>query len=299
MPKWNTISISGYHIREAGSTAIQEVAFTFANGIAYVQAATERGLNVDDFAPRISFFFNAHVDLLEEVAKFRAARRLWARIMKERFGARNPKAMMCRFHTQTAGSTLTAQDVDNNVVRTTLEALAAVLGGTQSLHTNARDEALSLPTEQSAQLALRTQQVIAHESGVTRAVDPLGGSYHVEELTDRIETEAGKIIDQIDSMGGAVAAIEKGFVQDEIAQSAYRFQRAVDNGDRIIVGVNRFASRKDPQSVPGKQAGTHAIDPDAEAAQVKRVTRYKKTGTRPLSGPPGTHSGSPQIREII
>ncbi|MFQ6675392.1 MAG: methylmalonyl-CoA mutase [Fidelibacterota bacterium] len=276
MPRWNTISISGYHIREAGSTAVQEVAFTFANGIAYVQSAIDRGLDVDDFAPRISFFFNAHLDLFEEVAKFRAARRLWARIMKDRFGARNPKAMMCRFHTQTAGSSLAAQEVDNNVVRTTLEALAAVLGGTQSLHTNARDEALALPTEESAQLALRTQQIIAYESGVTRAVDPLGGSFYVEELTDRIEKEAEEIIEKIDAMGGAVTAIEKGFIQDEIARSAYRFQQAVDSGERVIVGVNKFASGHDPSGSTGRGLRTQVIDPRAEAAQVERVIRYRK-----------------------
>lgn len=240
LPSWNTISISGYHIREAGSTAGQEIAFTLANGIAYVEAALAAGLDVDQFAPRLSFFFNAHMDLLEEVAKYRAARRLWAKIMRGRFGAQDPRSWQLRFHTQTAGSTLTAQQPDNNVVRVTLQALSAVLGGTQSLHTNSRDEALSLPSEDSARLALRTQQVIAYESGVTDTVDPLGGSYYIEALTDRLESEAETYIDKIDQLGGAVEAIEQGYVQREIQDAAWAFQQKVESGSKIIVGVNRF-----------------------------------------------------------
>jgi len=246
IPQWNTISISGYHIREAGSTAVQEVAFTLTNAIAYVQAAIEAGLPVDDFAPRLSFFFNAHNNLLEEVAKFRAARRLWARIMRQRFAAQNPKSWMLRFHTQTAGSMLTAQQPEINVVRVTLQALAAVLGGTQSLHTNSRDEALSLPTEESVQIALRTQQIIAHESGVADSIDPLAGSYLVESWTDEIERRAADYIAKIDAMGGALMAIERGYMQREIQESAYRWQRAVDNRDRIVVGINRFRVEEEP-----------------------------------------------------
>jgi methylmalonyl-CoA mutase N-terminal domain/subunit len=241
VPAWNIISISGYHIREAGATAVQEVAFTLANAIAYVQAAIEAGLEVDDFAPRLSFFFNAHNHLLEEVAKFRAARRLWARIIRQRFGAQIPHSWRMRFHTQTAGCTLTAQQPENNVVRVTLQALAAVLGGTQSLHTNARDEALSLPTEESVQIALRTQQIIAHESGVASTVDPLAGSYFVEYLTNEIERRAQDYIAKIDAMGGAMVAVENGYIQREIQESAYRYQRAVEQGDEIVVGVNHFA----------------------------------------------------------
>jgi methylmalonyl-CoA mutase N-terminal domain/subunit len=240
VPKWNTISISGYHIREAGCTAVQEVAFTLANAIAYVQAAIGAGLAVDDFAPRLSFFFNAHNNLLEEVAKFRAARRLWARIIRQRFGAKSPRSWRLRFHTQTAGSMLTAQQPENNVVRVTLQALAAVLGGTQSLHTNSRDEALSLPTQESVQIALRTQQIIAHESGVADSIDPLAGSYLIENWTDEIEKMATDYIDKIDAIGGALQAIEQGYVQREIQESAYRWQLAVDNQDKIVVGVNRF-----------------------------------------------------------
>jgi methylmalonyl-CoA mutase N-terminal domain/subunit len=240
VPKWNTISISGYHIREAGSTAVQEVAFTLANAIAYVQAALDAGLAVDDFAPRLSFFFNAHNNLLEEVAKFRAARRLWARIMRERSGAQDPKSWMLRFHTQTAGSMLTAQQPENNVVRVTLQALAAVLGGTQSLHTNSRDEALSLPTEEAVQIALRTQQIIAYESGLADSIDPLAGSYLVEEWTHEIERRANDYIDKIDAMGGALRAIEQGYIQREIQESAYLWQLAVDRGDKVVVGVNQF-----------------------------------------------------------
>ncbi len=240
IPKWNTISISGYHIREAGATAVQEVAFTFANAIAYVQAAVDAGLDVDDFAPRLSFFFNAHNNLFEEVAKFRAARRLWARIMRERFGARDPRSWTLRFHTQTAGCALTAQQPENNVVRVTIQALAAVLGGTQSLHTNSRDEALSLPTEESVQIALRTQQILAHESGVADTVDPLAGSYYVEHLTHEIERRAQAYLDRIEQLGGALRAIELGFIQGEIQESAYRYQKAVESGEQVIVGVNEY-----------------------------------------------------------
>ncbi len=240
VPDWNTISISGYHIREAGSTAAQEIAFTLSNGIAYVQAAIDAGLDVDDFAPRLSFFFNSHMDFFEEIAKYRAARRLWARIMRERFGAKKPKSLMLRFHTQTAGSTLTAQQPDNNIVRVGLQALAAVLGGTQSLHTNSRDEALALPTEDSVRIALRTQQIIAYESGVADTIDPLAGSYYVESLTSSLEQQAEKYIAQIDAMGGAVRAIEGGYMQREIQDAAYEYQRGVESNERIVVGVNQF-----------------------------------------------------------
>jgi methylmalonyl-CoA mutase N-terminal domain/subunit len=247
VPKWNTISISGYHIREAGSTASQEVGFTLANGIAYVDAALKSGLDLDDFSKRISFFFNAHNDLFEEVAKFRAARRLWAKIMKERFGAKDPRSMMLRFHSQTAGSTLTAQQVDNNIVRVTIQALAAVLGGTQSLHTNSRDEALSLPTEDSVRIALRTQQIIGFESGVTNTIDPLAGSYFVEELTDQIENEAEDYIKKIDGLGGMVNAIESGYVQTEIQNAAYKFEKELEAGKKIVVGVNKFQIKENSQ----------------------------------------------------
>ncbi|MBN2043812.1 MAG: methylmalonyl-CoA mutase family protein [Anaerolineales bacterium] len=244
IPRWNTISISGYHIREAGSTAVQEVAFTLANAVAYVQAAVDAGLDVDQFCEQISFFFNAHNDFLEEVAKFRAARRLWARIMQERFGATSPRAMMLRFHTQTAGSTLTAQQPENNIVRVTLQALAAVLGGTQSLHTNSMDEALWLPTEKSVRIALRTQQIIAEESGAANVVDPLGGAYLIEHLTDEIEARSADYIRQIDEMGGALAAIEQEFIQNEIENAAYRHQQAVESGDRKVVGVNAYQTEE-------------------------------------------------------
>jgi methylmalonyl-CoA mutase N-terminal domain/subunit len=240
VPKWNTISISGYHIREAGSTASQEVGFTLANGIAYVEAAIKAGLDVDTFGQRLSFFFNSHNDLLEEVAKFRAARRLWAKIMKERFDAKNPRSMMLRFHTQTAGSTLTAQQVDNNIVRVTIQTLAAVLGGTQSLHTNSRDEALALPTEESVRIALRTQQIVAEESGVTNTIDPLAGSYYVEAMTDLIEKEANEYIKKIDFLGGMTEAIDSGFVQTEIQKSAYKYEMEIEENERIIVGVNKY-----------------------------------------------------------
>jgi methylmalonyl-CoA mutase N-terminal domain/subunit len=240
LPKWNTISVSGYHMREAGATAVQEVAFTLADAIAYFQAALDAGLEIDDFAPRLSFFFACHMNFLEEVAKFRAARRMWARIVEERFGSSDPRSAMLRFHTQTGGATLTAQQPENNVVRTALEALAAVFGGTQSLHTNSFDEALALPTERAARIALRTQQVIGYESGVTDTVDPLGGSYFIESLTNEIETRAFEYIEKIDGMGGAVAAIEAGWIQQEIHESAYRIQEGVESGQRVVVGLNRY-----------------------------------------------------------
>lgn len=245
IPKWNTISISGYHIREAGSTAAQEVGFTLADGIAYVESAIKAGLNVDEFAGQLSFFFNAHNDLLEEVAKYRAARRLWAKIMKERFNAKKDKSQMLRFHTQTAGSTLTAQQVDNNIVRVTVQTLAAVLGGTQSLHTNSRDEALSLPNQESVKIALRTQQIVAHESGVTNTIDPLAGSYYVEAMTDQIEKEAEEYIAKIDAMGGMINAIEEGYPQTEIQKSAYQFNQELERGERIVVGVNKFIDKEE------------------------------------------------------
>ena len=266
VPRWNTISISGYHIREAGSTAVQEVAFTLANAIAYVQAAIDAGLGVDDFAPRLAFFFNAHNQFLEVIAKFRAARRLWACIMRERFAAQDPRSMMLRFHTQTGGSTLTAQQPENNVVRVTLQALAAVLGGTQSLHTNSRDEALWLPTEDSVRIALRTQQVIAHESGVADTVDPLAGSYVIEHLTDEIERRAEEYIQKIDELGGALAAIERGYVQQEIADAAYRYQQAVERGEQVTVGVNRFVVAE--QSTRLERL---VVDPAIEAGQRERL----------------------------
>jgi methylmalonyl-CoA mutase N-terminal domain/subunit len=244
IPKWNVISISGYHIREAGATAAQEVGFTLSNGIAYIEAALSAGLNLENFAGQLSFFFNSHSDLLEEVAKFRAARKLWAKIMKERFGAKNPRSMMLRFHAQTAGSTLSAQQIDNNIIRTTIQALAAVLGGTQSLHTNSKDEALALPTEKSALTALRTQQIIAFESGVTNTIDPLAGAYFVETMTEQIEANAEEYIKKIDSIGGMAAAIESGFVQKEIQEAAYRFQKDVESGKRIMVGVNKFQTEE-------------------------------------------------------
>ena len=269
VPNWNTISISGYHIREAGSTAAQELAFTLADGIAYVQAAIAKGLDVDTFGKRLSFFFNAHNDFLTEVAKFRAARRMWAHIMKNRFGAANEKAMMCRFHTQTGGSTLTAQQIDNNVVRTTIQAMSAVLGGTQSLHTNSRDEALALPSDEAVRMALRTQQVIAHESGIAEHPDPLGGSYAIEQLTDQLEAEANAIIADIDAMGGAVAAIEKGWVQSEIARSAYEYQSKVDSGEQVIVGVNKFTNKNEDKEE------LLSIDPSAVNDQIKHLVHFK------------------------
>jgi methylmalonyl-CoA mutase N-terminal domain/subunit len=269
VPNWNTISISGYHIREAGSTAAQELAFTLADGVAYVEAAVAAGLPVDTFAPRLSFFFNAHNDLVEEVAKFRAARRMWARLMRDRFGAKDPRSWMLRFHTQTAGSTLAAQQIDVNVVRVTVQALAAVLGGTQSLHTNGRDEALALPTAESARLALRTQQVVAHESGVASYVDPLGGSWAVERVTDELEADALRLIAEIDGMGGMVAAIEDGFPQREIQAAAYRAQLQIDRGEKVVVGVNKF------QEAKGAVPPLLKVDPALEAEQVAGVRAWR------------------------
>ncbi len=269
IPSWNTISISGYHIREAGSTAVQEIAFTIANGIAYVQAAIDKGLDVDVFADRLSFFFNSHINFFEEIAKFRAARRIWARIMKERFQAKNPKSYRMRFHTQTAGSSLTAQQPDNNIVRTTMQALAAVLGGTQSLHTNSKDEALALPTEESVRTALRTQQIIAHETGIADSIDPLGGSYFIENLTDEIEATALKYIKKIDDMGGAVKAIENGFMQREIQESAYRYQKAVESREQMVVGVNCFKSEDEQLKHLLK------VDPAIGESQNARFTKLK------------------------
>ncbi len=269
LPRWNTISISGYHMREAGATAAQELAFTLADAIAYVEAAVERGLDVDAFAGRLSFFFAAWSELFEEVAKFRVARRMWATIMRERFGASDPRSMLCRFHVQTAGSSLTAQSIDNNVVRTTVQALAAVLGGAQSLHTNSRDEALALPTEEAARLALRTQQILAYEAGVTETPDPLAGSYYVESLSNELEAAAWAYLDEIESLGGTLAAIERGFQQREIQEAAYRVQRAIDEGEQVVVGVNKF--RDDTVHTPP----THKIDPEGERRQVERVRRVR------------------------
>ncbi|MFW6456440.1 MAG: acyl-CoA mutase large subunit family protein [Desulfohalobiaceae bacterium] len=268
-PAFNTISISGYHIREAGSTAVQEVAFTLANGCAYVQAALDAGLDVDVFGKRLSFFFNATTDVMEEVAKFRAARRMWAKIMQERFKAQNPRSWMLRFHTQTAGHTLTAQQIDNNVVRVALQALAAVLGGTQSLHTNSKDEALTLPTEDSVRTALRTQQIIAHESGVANSIDVLGGSYLLEELTDKVESEAWELMQKIEDMGGVIPAIEQGFIQRQIEDSAYEYQKKVESGERIVVGSNKFQSKEDVK-VPLLR-----IDPEVERQQKQRVQEVR------------------------
>ncbi len=270
LPKWNTISISGYHMREAGSTAVQEVAFTLANAIAYVQAALDAGLDVDRFAPRVSFFFACHMNFFEEVAKFRAARRMWARIVTERFGAKDLRSAMLRFHTQTGGATLTAQQPETNIVRTALEALAAVLGGTQSLHTNSFDEALSLPTEHAVKIALRTQQVIGHETGVPNTADPLGGSYFVESLTNEVEERAWEYLEKIDGMGGAVAAIEAGFFQDEIHEAAYRINQGMESGDRVVVAVNRFVdAEEEPVEI-------QTIDEEDVARQVQRVRRLRE-----------------------
>jgi len=271
LPRWNTISISGYHMREAGATAAQELAFTLADAIAYCEAAVGRGLPIDDFAGRLSFFFAAWSELFEEVAKFRAARRMWARIVRDRFGAKSERSMVCRFHVQTAGSSLTAQSIDNNVVRTTIQALSAVLGGAQSLHTNARDEALALPTEESARLALRTQQILAHESGVTETPDPLAGSYYIETLTSRLEAAAQEYLDEIDSAGGTLAAIEGGFQQRQIQESAYRVQQAIEAGDQVVVGVNRFVDDDATTVRPTIQR----IDPAAEAAQIAGLRRVR------------------------
>lgn len=269
VPQWNTISISGYHIREAGSTAVQEVAFTLANAIAYVQAAIDAGLKVDEFASQLSFFFNAHNNFLEEIAKFRAARRVWAEIMKERFGAKDARSQMLRFHTQTAGSTLTAQQPENNIVRVTLQALAAILGGTQSLHTNSMDEALWLPTEKSVRIALRTQQIIAHESGVADSVDPIGGSYLVEDLTGRIAESVRQYIAKIDEFGGALSAIERGYIQSEIQDAAYRYQKAVETGEQVVVGVNAFETQEKLQLERLK------VDPAIEAAQKAKLAEMR------------------------
>jgi methylmalonyl-CoA mutase N-terminal domain/subunit len=269
LPNWNTVSISGYHIREAGSTEIQEVAFTLANGIAYVQAALDAGLAVDEFAPRLSFFFNAHNNFLEQVAKFRAARRLWARIMRERFGAKDARSLMLRFHAQTAGSALTAQQPENNIVRVALQALAAVLGGCQSLHANGLDEALALPTEDAALLALRTQQIIAHESGVVNTIDPVGGSFAIEKLTNQIEAGAEEYIKRIDALGGMLRAIEEGYPQAEIQQAAYEYQQSVETGEQVVVGVNRFTGG------PEKPIPTLTIHAEIERAQVARLVALR------------------------
>ncbi len=274
MPKWNTINVSGYHIREAGSTAVQEVAFTLANAIAYVEGAINSGLDLDTFAPRLAFFFGSHNDLFEEIAKFRAARRLWAKIMRDRFHAESPKSLRLRFHTQTAGCSLTAQQPENNIIRVTIQALAAVLGGTQSLHTNSMDEAYALPTEKAVRIALRTQQIIAHESGVTNTIDPLAGSYFIESLTNQIEDEAMEYIEKIDKMGGMLTAIEKGFVQSEIADSAYRYQRAVDGGEKIVVGVNKY---RDSEKV---NIETLKVNPEVEEKQKRRLEKLKKERDR-------------------
>ena len=275
MPEWNTISISGYHIREAGSTAVQELAFTFANAIAYIEAAIRAGLAVDSFAPRLSFFFNSHNDFLEEIAKFRAARRIYAFLMRDRFGARDPRSLMLRFHVQTAGSTLTAQQPDVNIVRTALQAMAAVLGGAQSLHTNSRDEALSLPTEESARLALRTQQMIAYETGVTNTADPAGGSEHIEALTDSIERGVGEYLKRIDEMGGTLRAIETGYIQNEIQNAAYDYQREIESGTRIVVGVNRF--QQEERAVP-----TFRLDPALERSQVEELRQVRASRSASL-----------------
>ncbi|MFO7784023.1 MAG: acyl-CoA mutase large subunit family protein [Thermodesulfobacteriota bacterium] len=302
VPQWNTISISGYHIREAGATAVQEVAFTLANGIAYVEAALNAGLDVDLFGPRLSFFFNSHLDFFEEAAKFRAARRLWARIMRERFGAKDPRSLMMRFHTQTAGCTLTAKQPKNNIVRVAFQAMAAVLGGTQSLHTNSMDEALSLPSEEAVRIALRTQQVIAHELGVSDTVDPLGGSYYVEALTKRIEEEAEDYIRRIDDMGGAPAAIEKGFIQKEIRESAYTYQRQIESEERVVVGLNRFQVEEEPPT------GLLRVDPSvreaqAEALRVLRSERDSEAVERSLAAlklaAEGTDKLMPSIIEAV
>jgi methylmalonyl-CoA mutase, N-terminal domain len=269
LPSWNTISISGYHIREAGSTAVQEIAFTLADGIAYCEAAIEAGLSPDDFGARLSFFFNAHNHFFQEVAKFRAARRLWARIMRDRFGATNPRALALRFHAQTGGSTLTAQQPENNVVRVAVQALSAVCGGAQSIHTNAFDEALALPTEQSARVALRTQQILAHEAGGTDTADPLGGAYFLETLTRELEKKASELIEQVDELGGAVAAIEAGFVQGEVEEAAFRWQQEVESGARVIVGVNRFAEHEQ------EPIELHRLDPEIERRQLERTARVR------------------------
>jgi methylmalonyl-CoA mutase N-terminal domain/subunit len=269
IPSWNTISISGYHIREAGSTAVQELAFTVANGIAYCAAAVEAGLSPDDFGARLSFFFNAHNDFFQEVAKFRAARRVWARVMRERFGATNPKALALRFHAQTGGSTLTAQQPENNIVRVAIQALSAIAGGAQSLHTNSFDEALALPTEHAATIALRTQQILANEAGTTATADPLGGSYYIEALTDELEARAWELIERIDELGGAVNAVEQGFVQGEIENAAFRWQQDVESGERVIVGVNKYVAESE------QPIQLQSIDPEAERRQLARTVALR------------------------
>jgi methylmalonyl-CoA mutase N-terminal domain/subunit len=278
VPRWNTISISGYHIREAGSTAAQELAFTLADGMAYVQAGIDAGLDVDDFAPRLSFFFNSHMDFFEEIAKYRAARRIWARVMKERFAARKEESLLLRFHTQTAGCSLTAPQPENNIVRTAYEGLAAVLGGTQSLHTNSMDEVLALPSEKAAEIALRTQQIIAHESGVVNTIDPLGGSYYVEYLTDRLEAQALAYFDEIEAEGGVLEAIEKGYFQRRIADAAYRYQMEIEKGDRVIVGVNRYAHEGESIDIELLK-----IDPEVEREQVEAVGRVRRERSEPAA----------------
>jgi methylmalonyl-CoA mutase, N-terminal domain len=302
VPLWNTISISGYHIREAGSTAVQEVAFTLANGIAYVEAARQSGLDVDTFGPRLSFFFNAHLDFFEEIAKFRAARRLWARIMKERFGAKNPRSQMVRFHTQTAGCTLTAQQPKNNIVRVAFQALSAVLGGTQSLHTNSMDEALCLPSEEAVQIALRTQQLIANETGVADTVDPLAGSYYIEALTNQIYERAQEYIRKIDEIGGAVSAIEKGYIQREIQDSAYKYQREIEQGKRVVVGLNKFQVKEE------KPTNLLRVDPLVRVDQIERLRKVRserddekvKKGLAALKqGAEGTDNLMPLILEAV
>jgi methylmalonyl-CoA mutase N-terminal domain/subunit len=302
IPRWNTISISGYHMREAGATAVQEVAFTIANGIAYVQAALDAGLAVDAFAPRLSFFFACHMAFFEEIAKFRAARRMWGRLMADRFEARDPRSLMLRFHTQTGGATLTAQQPENNVVRTAVEALAAVLGGTQSLHTNSFDEALALPTEQAAKVALRTQQILGYETGVANVADPLGGSYYVETLTDEIEARATDYLAKIDQMGGAVAAIEAGFYQDEIHEAAYRIQQGIESGERVVVGVNRF---EDPEERPVElqQIGLAEVSRQVERLRSLRAARDNAAVRGALDGvraaAEGTDNLLPPMREAL
>ena len=302
VPNWNTISISGYHIREAGATAVQELAFTFANAITYVQAALDRGLDIDSFAPRISFFFDTHNNFLEEIAKFRAARRIWAKMMRDRFGAKNPRSWMLRFHAQTAGSSLTAQQPDNNVVRVTIQALAAVLGGAQSLHTNSKDEALAIPTADAARLALRTQQIIAHESGIINTVDPVGGSYAIESLTDQMEEEVTQYLEKIDSAGGMLTAIESGWVQGQIHEAAYKYQRSIERKERIIVGVNEF--RIDEE----QKIAIHLGDPAVQAAQIEslsnaRVTRdsnvVRLAGERLDKAARGSENLMPHIVEAV
>ncbi len=290
MPLWHPISISGYHIREAGSTAAQELAFTLADGFTYVEWAIERGLDVDDFAPRLSFFFNAHLDFFEEIAKYRAARRIWANVMRDRYGAKNPRSWLMRFHTQTAGVSLTAQQPEVNIVRTAIEALAAVLGGTQSLHTNSYDEALALPTEDAVRIALRTQQVIAHETGVVNTIDPLGGSYYVEEMTNELERQAYEYFERIDELGGVVQAIKENFFQREIAEASFRYQSEVEAEQRVVVGVNRY-QLADEQQIP-----IHRVDPLLETQQIERVQAASRTprlaGRRGGPGPPERRRGS-------